>query len=269
MDLVGRRVLITGASRGIGEAIARAATSAGARVALVARSEGPLEALAGELGGTAHPADLTDPDAVVGLVARVEADGGPIDVLVNNAGIDLGGPFVGMTPEGIEQIYRVNLLTPVHLCRQVLPGMLERGRGHIVNVSSMAGVAAFPGIVAYSSTKAGLTHFTAGLRADLKGQPIGTTAVELGPIPTEMLSHVDDYEPTRRSFERFYQIKLLVDVPREVVADSVIDAVKHNRRHVRLPRRAALNPIMTEVPRRFVELVLTGVPHQQKPHQDK
>jgi short-subunit dehydrogenase len=74
--------------------------------------------------------------------------------------------------------------------------MLGRGGGHVVNVSSTAGCSALPGLVSYSASKAALSHFTAGLRADLRGLPIGTTLVELGPIPTEMLGHTDDYEPT-------------------------------------------------------------------------
>jgi short-subunit dehydrogenase len=262
MDLRARRVLVTGASRGIGEAVARRCAAEGAQVALVARSEGPLKELAAQLGGTAFPTDLTDADSVNALIGRIEADGGPIDVLINNAGIDLGGYFLSNSAEDLEQIYRVNLLTPVQLCRQVLPGMLQRGRGHIVNVSSLAGIAVFPGLVPYSSTKAGLTHFTAGLRADLKGTPIGTTVVELGPIPTDMLSHVDSYRPTERSFHRFYQLKLLVDVSRDVVAEQAVAAVIHNRRHVRVPKRQAWNAMLAEAPRRLVELALTGVPHQ-------
>ena len=262
MDVNGRRVLVTGASRGIGEAIARSFARAGANVALVARSEGPLKELAAEVGGTAFPTDLTDPTAVDGLIARVEADGGPVDVLVNNAGIDLAGPFVDTPPAELEQIYRVNLVSPVQLCRQAIPGMLSRGRGHIVNVSSLAGTAVFPGLVAYSSTKSGLTHFTAGLRADLKGKPVKTTVVELGPIPTDMLSHVDDYEPTSKSFRRFYRMQLLVDIPREKVADAVLDAVRTERKHVRFPKRAALFALLAESPRRTVEIMLAGVPHQ-------
>jgi short-subunit dehydrogenase len=262
MELVGRRVLVTGASRGIGESIAKACAAAGGRVALVARSEGPLKELASELGGAAYATDLGDADAVAGLIERVEADGGPVDILINNAGIDLGGAFVEASHADLEEIYRINLLSPVHLCRQVLPGMLSRGRGHIVNISSLAGAAVFPGLVAYSSTKAGLTHFTAGLRADLKGKPIGLTVVELGPIPTDMLSHVDSYRPTEASFQRFYKIRLLVDIPREKVADDVVDAVVHDRRHVRLPKRAAFNALLAEAPRRLVEVLLTGVPHQ-------
>ncbi len=260
MDLAGRRVLITGASRGIGESIARRCVAAGARVALVARSAGPLERLADELNGTWNVTDLGHRDEVSGLIARVEQDGGPIDVLVNNAGIDQVGDFVGMASGDLEEIYRVNLLSPVELCRQVLPGMVDRGLGHIVNISSLSGAAAFPGLVAYSSTKAGLTHFTAGLRADLKGRPVGTTTVELGPIPTDMLSNVDLCRPTAASFQRFYRLQILVDIPRETVANAVVEAISNNRRHVRLPKRAAVNAMLAEAPRRFVELMLAGVP---------
>src|SRR5215208_84424 len=155
MELTGSRVLITGASRGIGEALARRFAASGARVALVARTEPAIKDLAAELGGTAHPADLADRDEVRGLVARVEGDGGPIDVLVNNAGVEQAGSFDRQSAEEVERTFQVNLLTPAELSRQVLPGMLRRGRGHIVNVSSLAGTAIFPGLVAYSSTKAG------------------------------------------------------------------------------------------------------------------
>ena len=262
MNLAGRRVLITGASRGIGEAIARRCAATGAKVALVARSEGRLSSLADELGGTFAVADLGSPDSANGLIARVEHGGGPIDVLVNNAGVDFAGAFVRMSSADLDQIYRVNLMSPAELCRQALPGMLERGRGHIVNISSLSGTATFPGLASYASTKAGLNQLTAGLRADLKGRPVGVTLVELGPIPTEMLANVDSYLPTQASFQRFYQLQILADVPRDTVANAVVDAIQKNRRHVRLPKRAAINAMLAEAPRRFVELMLTGVPHQ-------
>jgi short-subunit dehydrogenase len=215
MEVAGKRVLITGASRGIGEALARSFSAAGARVALVARSEGPLKDLAAQLGGTAHPADLADTEQVATLLERVEADGGPVDILVNNAGVGVAGTFVGATADDVNFTYQVNLLSPVELCRQAIPRMLDRGGGHIVNVSSLAGVAAFPGLTTYASTKAGLSQFTSGLRADLRGKPIGTTLVELGPVPTDMLDQADDYQPTRDSFDRFYTLRLLADVPKE------------------------------------------------------
>lgn len=263
MELAGRRVLITGASRGIGQAIAERFAAAGARLALVARSEGPLKELADRLGGTAHPTDLGDREQLVGLIDRIEGDAGPIDVLVNNAGVDLAGSFLDNASDDIEFLFRVNLLAPIELCHQAIPRMLERGGGHIVNVSSYAGTAVFPGLVAYSSAKAGLSQFTAGLRADLRGKPIGTTLVELGPIPTEMLSHVGDYAPTNDSFDRFYKLHLLVDVPKEKVAADVVEAVRKDRRHVRHPKRAMVFPLLTESPRRTVELFLSGVRHQE------
>jgi short-subunit dehydrogenase len=142
--------------------------------------------------------------------------------------------------------------------------MLGRGGGHIVNISSMAGTAVLPGLVSYSASKAALSQFTAGLRADLRGLPIGTTLVELGPIPTDMLARTEDYEPTEKSFERFYRTRLMVQVPREKVAREVVEAVRKGRRHVRIPKRAALGSLLSEAPRRSMELLLTGVPHQAK-----
>jgi uncharacterized protein len=259
MDLDGRRVLVTGASRGIGEALARRFATAGASVALVARNGDAIRALAVELGGTAHPTDLTDREQVRSLVARVEDEAGPVDVLVNNAGVDRAGWIASQGADDLEDLFRLNLITPTELCRQAIPGMVDRGRGHIVNISSSAGVGAFPGLAAYSASKAGLTHLTAGLRADLKGLDVGTTVVELGPVPTDMLDHVESYEPSARSFRRGYRLGILADVSRETVADRVVEAVEKGRRHVRLPRRLMGFSLLTEAPRRVTELLLTGV----------
>jgi NAD(P)-dependent dehydrogenase (short-subunit alcohol dehydrogenase family) len=264
MDLAGKRVLVTGASRGIGEAMAQRFAAAGAIVAGVARNGEQLRALAAKTGGTAHPADLGDPEQVASLIERVEDEAGPIDVLVNNAGIDTTGALADVPSGDVQLLYQVNLITPAQLCRQVIPGMLQRKQGHIVNVSSLAGCAVYPGIATYASSKAGLTQLTAGLRADLRGLPIRTTVVELGPIPSDMLSHVNSYLPTARSFRRGYRLHLLVDIPREVVADHVVEAVEKGRRHVRLPRRAALFSYLPEAPRRMIEMINIGVPHQEK-----
>ena len=263
MKLAGARVLVTGASRGIGETIARELAGRGARVALVARSEGPLTELAAELGGVAYPTDLADAEQVEALIARVEADG-PVDVLVNNAGLDERGWFPDTDPARVDAILQVNLATPMSLCRQIIPRMLERGGGHIVNVSSLSGVGAFPGLAAYATTKAGLSHFTSALRLDLRGLPVTTTLVEMGPVPTGMLEGIKEYGPSERSFRRFARAQLVVDVPKEKVAASTADAIEHGRRHVRLPKRALLFPLATEFPRRFVEVFLTGVPHREE-----
>src|SRR5438270_10770337 len=121
MELAGKRVLITGASRGIGQALAERFTAAGARVALVARSEAPLKELADRLGGTAHPADLADRNQLDGLVDRIEADGGPVDVLVNNAGSDRAGFPATTSADAVASLYRLTLPAPVDLSRSVLP----------------------------------------------------------------------------------------------------------------------------------------------------
>ena len=172
--------------------------------------------------------------------------------------------FTDAPDEDLRQITEVNYLAPAELCRQAIPRMLGRGGGHIVNVSSMADCGVFPGMVAYSASKSALSHFTAGLPADLRGLPIGTTLVELGPIPTDMLAETEGYQPTAKSFQRFYRTRLTVDVPREKVADEVVVAVQKGRRHVRIPKRAALFPMLVEAPRRTTELLLTGMPHRAK-----
>ena len=169
MDLNGKRVVVTGGSRGIGEAIARDLADRGASLALVARSVNLLETVAASLpNAVAVPVDLGDRAAVDGLIARCEAAlGGPIDVLVNNAGIDEVGIFADTTAEDIVRIHQINLLTPIELCRQALVGMNARRSGHIVNVSSMAGSGGFTGMSLYCSTKAGLSNFSGILRREL------------------------------------------------------------------------------------------------------
>ncbi len=264
MQIVGRHVLVTGASRGIGRALAEAFAAEGAQLALVARDAGALSDLAARLGGAAYAADLTDPAQVGGLVSAIEGDAGPLDVLVNNAGTEMTGHLLDTSAADLEALYRLNLLTPAELCRQVLPGMLERRRGHIVAMSSLAGVAIFPGLAAYGSSKAGLTHLVSGLRADLRGTPIGTTLVEIGPVATQMMERASQYAPTREAFSRMSRLGLLRQVPVQDVARATVAAVRTGQRHVRLPRRVALSAVLSETPRRLVELLLTGVRHQER-----
>ncbi len=264
MDLTGARVVVTGGSRGIGAALAAQFAAVGARPVVVARDARTLDEVAQRVGGVAWPADLTDRQQVSGLIGRIEAEHGPVDVLVNNAGVENVGALLEHQDAQIEALYRLNLVAPVQLCRQVLPGMLERRTGHIVNVSSLAAYSAFPGMAIYGSSKAGLTQFTAGLAADLRGRPVGTTVVELGPTSTAMLDRVLAYAPTADSFARFYQLRLLADLSAEAVARATVYAVRTGRRHVRLPRRAAVAAQLAAAPRRTTEWLLTGVAHQQR-----
>jgi short-subunit dehydrogenase len=259
--------LITGASRGVGVALARAFHSAGATAALVARSGPELHVLAEELHGSAHIADLADPGAVAELIDRVERDAGPVDVLVNNAGVEDTGAFLDTTNARIRAVTEVNYFAPAELCRQVIPRMLGRGGGHIVNISTMAACVPFPGLASYTASKAALSAFTAGLRADLRGLPIGITVVENGPIPTDLYARLRKYPPTAQAFTRVLGAHLVAEVPRDKVAAHVVRAVEKNRRAVRLPRRAAVFPWLAEIPTRVTEGVLTGIAHQD-PHVD-
>jgi short-subunit dehydrogenase len=261
VELVGRRVLVTGASRGIGRGLAEAFAGAGASVALVARSEGPLRELAESIGATAHPADLLDPAQVSTLLHRVEDEAGPVDVLVNNAGIGAAGALWEQPAEEVEQTVRLNLAVPLELARQALPRMLRRGAGHIVNIASLAAVAAVPGMTTYAGTKAGLAHASSALRYELKGLPIGVTTVLVGGVPTELLLDGESsYPPFHKGFVRLRRTQLVPDTSVTELADAVVKGVQKDRRVVWLPKRAAPLVAFVEAPRRVVELILTGVP---------
>jgi short-subunit dehydrogenase len=258
MDIEGRRVLVTGASRGLGTALAGAFAAAGARLALVARDGDALTDVAIRSGGDAYVADLTDTDQLRTLVARVEADGGPVDVLVNNAGVETAGALHTQTADEVEHLLRLNVIAPTELCRQVLPGMLARGTGSLVLISSMAGVGTFPGMAAYGASKAALTRLAAGVRADVGRSGIAVTDVQLGPVRGDMVVRAESYPPVRRGFDRLRRLGMLRDLESGEVALAVVHGVRHDRSHVRLPRRAAFMAALAEAPQGLVDAVLPG-----------
>lgn len=178
MRLDGASVLLTGASGGLGKPIARALHARGALVLASARRESVLEELRAELGDrlTPVPADLSDRGSVTEL-ARA-ADG--VDVLVSNAGLPAAGPIDDFTPDQIDRALEVNLRAPIQLVRALVPGMVERGRGHVVLVSSLGGKVSPPGAGLYSATKFGLRGFGHSLRQDLHGKGVGVTLVYPG-----------------------------------------------------------------------------------------
>jgi short-subunit dehydrogenase len=180
VELGGARVLLTGGSRGIGPYIARALLARGARVTLAARSGDDLERVRDSLGTdrvTTVAGDVTNEEDRVAMVADAEATFGPTDVLVNNAGIESILPFTEYTEEDIHATVATNLDAPIQLCRLVVPGMLARRRGHIVNVASLAGKAPTPYNTVYAATKHGLIGFTYSLRAELYGTGVSASAV--------------------------------------------------------------------------------------------
>ena len=260
MLLRGRHILLTGATGALGEPLAAGLVARGARPSLVARTAGPLTALADRIGAAALPADLTDPAARADLLERAEAVGGPVDVLVHNAGVETAGLLAELGPEDVEHTVALNLTAPLALTRLALPGMTARGSGHVVMVSSLAGVASFPGLAVYGATKAGLTHATAALAMELRGTGVGTTLAELGPLRSAMMDRARQHPTVDASFARARALHALRDLEPAEAADAVLDAVEAGRAVVRRPRRAAPLAATAALPRRLVRLVLDGVP---------
>ncbi len=258
MDIAGRHVLVTGASRGIGAAIAREFASRGARVTVVARSKGPLETIAADIGGQALAADLFDPAQVETLVERAEALAGPLDILVNNAGMETTKSIVDTSANEVDEMVKLNLLVPMQLSRIAMVGMVQRCSGHIVNISSMAANGGFAGMSVYSATKSGLSHFTRIVRLDLRGTGVKVTNLEVGPVPTDLLANLT-YEPAVKSFAMFRRIQLMPNVEAETVAKKAANAVESEKRAVWLPKRAALFGALTGAPQRIAEQFLRFV----------
>ena len=254
-----RRVLVTGASRGIGECLAREAARRGALVTLVARSPGPLSELATETGGHALPADLADRAQLAGLVDRAaEQAGRPVDVLVNNAGLDAAAGLLELQADELADVVAVNLHAPIELTRQVLPGMVQRGRGHVVNVSSGFSTVNAPGLTPYCSTKAGLSHFTGGLALEVRGTGVETTLVEPGPVRTDLYAELH-HTLSMDSLRRLMRLQLTAEVDPDDVARATLDKVESGGGHVVRPRRMAPAMALGWLPRKATGLALTGV----------
>lgn len=192
--LAGRTALVTGASRGIGAAVARQLAAAGARVVLLARSEDALRALSDAIGANAVavPCDLTAPgatDAVLAALARLGVDAP--DILVNNAGAFVVRPAHETSVEAFRELLELNLTVPFGLVRALLPAMRQRGTGHLVTIGSIADRVAFPGNAAYAASKFGLRALHEVLRAELKGTGVRVSLVSPGPVDTPLWDTVD------------------------------------------------------------------------------
>jgi uncharacterized protein len=172
-EIRGARVLVTGASGGLGEAIARELRGRGGDLVLSGRRVDALEALAGEIGGEVIAADL----AVRADIERLASEAGPVDILVANAGLAARGPMERFDLSQIEEITYVNLTAPMILTRLLAPAMVERGRGQLVFISSMAGKVPRSGSALYSANKFGVRGFAASLRQDLFGTGVGVSTV--------------------------------------------------------------------------------------------
>ena len=193
-DLTGKCALITGASGGIGAAIARALHGAGATVGLSGTRMEPLEALAGDLGARAHvlPCNLGDKDAVEALPKQAIAAMGSLDILVNNAGITRDQLFMRMSDDDWQDVLNVNLTSAMRLCRASVRPMMKARWGRIVNVGSVVGTTGNPGQVNYATAKAGLVGMTKSIAHEVASRGITANMVAPGFIATPMTDKLSD-----------------------------------------------------------------------------
>ena len=201
-------VLLTGASSGIGEAMAIHFSSLGWNITLAARREEKLHKLATQLESDnkdvktfVRRVDLSNSDDCQALVQDAQNALGPIDILINNAGIQFVEHAAGVTPERIDLLITIDLLSPLHLIHYVLPSMLERKLGTIVNVSSMAGLIPTPGMMHYNAAKAGLAAASESLRVELKDSGVNVFTVYPGPVKSPM------EDIARQQFEESFSAK--------------------------------------------------------------
>lgn len=228
MQLQGAVVAITGASRGIGEAVAVAMAARGAKVGLIARDADDLARVSAVIGGGAARvavADVSDADAVGAALATFGASLGPVDVLVANAGIGQYGAFADTPAEEVERLLRVNVMGTVHAVHAVLSGMMERRRGHIVTMGSIAGRIGSPFEAAYAASKFAQVGLSEAMAVELAPYGIGVSIINPGPVATAF------GEARGHPYDR----KRPKPVPPAVVADAVVKAVERNRFEVYVP----------------------------------
>jgi short-subunit dehydrogenase len=218
MELAGKTALLTGATGGLGRAIAKALAAHGAKLALSGRKAEALEALAAELPGDGHrvlPADLGE----LGAAEKLAAEAGPVDLLVANAGLPGSGRLQELTGEQLARTLRVNLEAPMLLAQALESSMVEKGSGHMVFIASLSGKSATPLSSIYNATKFGLRGFALGLRADLDPLGIGVSIVSPGTIREAGMYADSGAKP----------IPGLGTGSPQQVADAVVKAIEQNK----------------------------------------
>ena len=193
-DLTGKTALVTGASGGIGEAVARALHAQGATVVLHGTRAEKLEALQKDLGARAFAlaVDLSDRDAVAGLVDAASALAGPISILVNNAGITRDGLLMRMKDDDWDSVLEVNMTASMSLCRAAMRGMMKARTGRIISISSVVGVTGNAGQTNYAASKAGMIGFSKSLAAEVASRGLTVNVVAPGFIETPMTDVLDE-----------------------------------------------------------------------------
>jgi NAD(P)-dependent dehydrogenase (short-subunit alcohol dehydrogenase family) len=229
----GSRVLVTGAGSGIGRATALRCASERAAVIAVDVDESAARATAESCAGlgasaTAYTCDVSDYDAVLGLAATIEREHGPVDVVVNNAGVGVAGPFLDYSIDDWRWLRGVNIDGIVHVCHAFGPQMVSRGHGHVVNIASMAGYMPHGALAAYCMSKSAVIMFSQCLRGDWSRHGVGVSAVCPGVIDTPIPRNTRMVGPMVRKREQTIRAFRLGHSP-DAVAKGIITAVEHNR----------------------------------------
>ncbi|MTH52296.1 SDR family NAD(P)-dependent oxidoreductase [Bacillus mangrovi] len=235
MKLKNKVVYITGASGGIGEAMARKTAAAGASVVLLARREEKLKTLAAELRDTYGTEalysvlDVSDTGAIEPVFRELLAKTGRIDVLINNAGFGVFKTVEDSALKEMEKMFKVNVFGLIGCTKAVLPAMRAQGSGHVINIASQAGKIATPKSSLYSATKHAVLGFSNSLRMECKGTGIQVTTVNPGPIRTDFFDTADESGEYTKNVERWM-------LTPEFVAEKVVQSIVHYKREINLPR---------------------------------
>ncbi|KWR88198.1 SDR family oxidoreductase [Cupriavidus sp. IDO] len=224
-----KTALVTGASSGIGAAVVERLCREGLQVHAVARSADSLAALAQRTGCIPHAIDVTDLAGITELTKEVT-----FDVLVNNAGVDRPGSLLNADADGIDLLVDVNLRAVLHLCRLVLPGMVARDRGHVVNISSIAGAYNFGGNSTYHATKAAVSMLSRQLRIDAYGKRVRVTEICPGRVATDIFAHVHgDSAETYERFVKGFELPQAADIA-DAIAFAIAAPVAVNIGHMEI-----------------------------------
>ncbi len=248
-------VVVTGASSGIGESVARAWLGLGARVTLVARRRALLDEIAKSAPDTTRvvTADLGDPSCAEAMLAECRSGFGAIDVLVNNAGVQIVEAAEATSWERAEALLRLDLHTPLRLIQLVLPEMLERRSGTIVNVASMAAIGPTPGMMFYNAAKGGLAAASEALRAEVAPHNVRVVTVYPGPVKSAMEA------AGRAAYEDSAAVRHTPTGDPDVLARMVVRAVARRRARIVYPRIYGLARHFPNVTRWFLDAFTPSV----------
>jgi uncharacterized protein len=256
VKLAGTHAVVTGGSRGIGREIALALASRGVRITLVARNPDALDRAGHELHAATVEADLSDLEQVRTVIPRAEAERGPVDVLVNNAGLQCTTPLADTDAEALRTQMVTNLLAPLELARIAVRGMRERDSGTVVNISSVAGDAAMAKQVGYCSSKSGLTSATRCLQRELRGTGVRAVLVALGLVSgTDMTTDLREDPVADAMLGRF---GMLPELTSTEVGRRVAGAIEADRGTLVLPALAAPMHYLNLIPTLLVDALLAG-----------